>query len=90
VARVLAVMPTPKAQQALINAALAATQEQQIALLQSLAESGRRYGNKAEEKQIDRLRQALADAKGANADALAQAYGALNLGTDQVLKLILK
>ena len=90
VARVLAVMPTPKAQQALINAALAATQEQQIALLQALAESGRRYGNQAEEKQLDRLRQALAGAKGANADALAQAYGALNLGTDQVLKLILK
>ena len=90
VARVLAVTPTQNAQRALLNAALAATPEQQIALLQSLAESGRRYGNKAEEKQIDRLRQALSDAKGANADALAQAYGALNLGTAQVLKLILK
>ncbi|MCE9620269.1 MAG: HEAT repeat domain-containing protein [Planctomycetes bacterium] len=89
VARVLAVTPTTEAQRALINAALTATEAQQIVLLQLVAESGRRYGNQAEEKQIDRLRQALTDAKGANADALSEAYGALNVGTAQVLKLIL-
>jgi hypothetical protein len=89
VARVLAVTPTPDAQRALINAALTATEAQQVELLQSVAESGRRFGNQAEEKQIDRLRQAFADAKGANADALAEAYGAINVGTAQVLKLIL-
>jgi len=90
VARVLAVMPTVGAQRALLNAALSATEAQQVALLQSVAESGRLYGNQSEEKQIDRLRQALTEAKGANADALAQAYGALRVGTAQVLKLILK
>ncbi|NDG64585.1 MAG: hypothetical protein EBY29_14145, partial [Planctomycetes bacterium] len=90
VARVLAVTPTVEAQRALIDAALSATEAQQVALLQSVAESGRLYGNQAEEKQIDRLRQALTEAKGANADALAQAYGALRVGTAQVLKLILK
>ncbi len=76
VARVLAVTPTAGAQRALLNAALSATEAQQIALLQAVAESGRLYGNQSEEKQIDRLRQALSEAKGANADALAQAYGA--------------
>ena len=90
VARVLAVTPTVEAQRALIDAALSATEAQQVALLQSVAESGRLYGNQAEEKQIDRLRQALTEAKGANADALAQAHGALRVGTAQVLKLILK
>ena len=90
VARVLAVTPTVAAQRALIDAALAATDAQQIALLQSLAESGRLQGNKAEERQLDRMRQALTDAKGANADALAQAYGAMNVGCAQVLKLILQ
>ena len=90
VARVLAVTPTAGAQRALLNAALSATEAQQIALLQAVAESGRLYGNQSEEKQIDRLRQALSEAKGANADALAQAYGALRVGTSQVLKLILK
>ena len=90
VARVLAVTPTVAAQRALIDAALSATDDQQIALLQSLAESGRLQGNKAEERQLDRMRQALTDAKGANADALAQAYGAMNVGCAQVLKLILQ
>ena len=90
VAKVLAVTPTVASQRALIDAALSAVETQQIALLQSLSESGRLYGNQAEEKQIDRLRQALLEAKGDNADALAQAYGALRVGTAQVLKLILK
>ena len=90
VAKVLAVTPTVAAQRALIDAALSAVETQQIALLQSLSESGRLYGNQAEEKQIDRLRQALLEAKGETADALAQAYGALRVGTAQVLKLILK
>jgi hypothetical protein len=81
VAEVLAVINDPAAQQALVDAALNATDEwQQTALLDLAAASARRYGDQVSSRQAADLRNFIETARGEVADAAARLYGALDRG----------
>lgn len=90
VAEVLALTNTETAQRKLFDAALAAKEGEQVELLDRVAASARRFGNKAEPRQIDALLKLIGDSKGATADAAARVHGALNLPAANAVKLILK
>jgi hypothetical protein len=81
VAEVLAVINDSSAQQAIVNAALKATDEwQQTSLLDLAAASARRYGDHLSSRQVADLRDFIGSARGEVADAAARLYGALDRG----------
>ncbi len=81
VAEVLAVINEPSAQQAIVDAALHATDPwQQSALLDLAAASARRFGDQVSPRQAADLRTFIASARGDVADAAARLYGALDRG----------
>jgi hypothetical protein len=107
VGEVLSWVPSQEAQRALLAAAFTAQggspeDFQTIPmLLRAAAANARRFGDKADPSQVEKLRKALADlaaGKGgqeapaeAMADlqsAIAECYGSLNLGPQQSIKLI--
>ncbi len=88
VADILALLDTNQAQQALFDAALGARDEERIELLDRVAASVKRYGPRAEERQIQGLLDLIANASGATAEAAARVHGALNLPASPALKLI--
>ncbi len=88
VADILALLDSSQAQQALFDAALAARDEERIELLDRVAASVKRYGSRAEERQIQGLLDLIANASGATAEAAARVHGALNLPASPALKLI--
>ena len=92
VADVVALIPSPKCQKALIDAALSSNGAEQQHLLDSAAESARRIGNYADARQVAALRQVIADNQGidssATADAAGRLYGSLDLSSAQTVKLI--
>ena len=92
VAEVVALIPSSKCQQALIDAALSAQGAEQEAMLDQAAESARRIGSYADRRQIAALRQLISDSEGADhagvADAAGRLYGSLNLSPDKAVKLI--
>ena len=90
IAMALALVPSQSAQRALLSAALKAEGDDRAMLLRATAESARRFGDKADPTQVDRLRALLVDGKGAEGAAAAECYGALNLGPQESIKLILK
>ena len=91
VAEVLSWVPTQSAQRTLLNAGLDASDaSEQAVLLQAASGSARRFGDKADPGQVDRLRALMTGAPGPAADAAAQCYGALNLGPQEAIKLIVK
>ena len=90
VAQVLALMDSEKAQQALLDAALSATGNQQIDLMNQVATSARHFGNKTMPRQVDALRTLIQSSTGDTADAAANAYGALDLPSSETVKLIVK
>lgn len=90
VAGVMALIPTESAQVKLLDVALLASGDEQAELLGAVAASGRRNGNRAEQRQIAALRQLVLTSSGATADAAAMAYGALGLPTEEAIKLIIK
>ena len=91
VAEVLSWVPTPSAQRTLLSAGLDATEPaEQAILLQAAAASARRFGDRADPGQVERLRSLMTGAPGPAADAAAQCYGALNLGPQESIKLIVK
>ena len=59
-------------------------------MLQAAAASARRIGDRADPGQVERLRVLMSGAPGPVADAAAQCYGALNLGPQEAIKLIVK
>jgi hypothetical protein len=90
-AEVLSWVPTPSAQRTLLSAGLDATEPaEQAILLQAAAASARRFGDRADPGQVERLRSLRTGAPGPAADAAAQCYGALNLGPQESIKLIVK
>jgi hypothetical protein len=90
-AEVLSWVPTPSAQRTLLSAGLDATEPaEQAILLQAAAASARRFGDRADPGQVERLRSLMTGAPGPAADAAAQCYGALNLGPQESIKLIVK
>ncbi|MCH2162425.1 MAG: hypothetical protein MK085_11200, partial [Phycisphaerales bacterium] len=93
VADVLSLVPTQKTQRALIDAALSAQGKDQVALLDKAAQSARRFGNYAEDRQVQALGSLISDSSGAGnsqvADAAGRLYGSLNLPADDAVKLII-
>ena len=90
IAEVVSMLPGNDAQQALLDAALTATDNDQIDLLDLVASSARRFGNRAASRQITALRDLIASSSGDTADAAGRAYGALNVGPQDSVQLILR
>ncbi len=91
VADVVALLPGPASQRALIDAAMASQDEaEKIELLTRAAASARRFGNQAEARQVEALRTLVGASSGTLAEAAGRLYGALNLPTDETIKLITK
>jgi hypothetical protein len=106
VAEALAWVPTQEAQRALLAAAFTAQAGPEDfqtipMLLRAAAASARRFGDKADPSQVEKLRAALADLAAGKAAqqappealadlqaAIAECYGSLNLGPQQSIKLI--
>lgn len=89
VSNVLALLPGETAQRALMDAALSATEDDRAGLLSSVAASARKYGNLLQQNQIQSLHMLIKGSSGEIAEAAARAFGALELPTSEVVKLIL-
>jgi hypothetical protein len=88
VADILALIDSDSAQRSLFDAALAAKEDEQVELLDRVADSVRLFGDRAEKRHVDALILLIANATGATADAAAAVHGALNLPTSDAVKLI--
>ena len=89
VADVVSLVPGPAPQRKLIDAAMTAADEgEKIDLLARAAASARRFGNQADARQIDALRDLVANSSGALAEAAGRLYGALDLSVSETIKLI--
>ncbi len=88
VAEVLSMIDSVKAQRALFDAALAAQGDEQVDLLDTVAGSVRRFGDRAEPRHVAALIDLVASSSGATADAAARVSGALNLPGETAIKLI--
>jgi len=89
-AAVLARLPSPAAQRAIADAALAANQPapRRVALLEALAESFKRFGAQLRQPQAEALQALVQNTEGEVADAAAQAFGAGDMPTRQIVELI--
>jgi HEAT repeat protein len=90
VADVLAMMPTAESQQTLVAIALAGgpDEEETVELLARAAASARSHGRLATEEQVAELRELVGTSSGSLADAAGRLYGALDLPSGEVVKLI--
>ena len=88
VAEILALIDSDRAQRKLFDAALSSTGGEQIELLMHVAESVKRFGDRAEQRHVDALLQVVANSSGATAEAAAQVHGALNLPSETAIQLI--
>lgn len=90
IADVLSMIAEKKAQQAIVDAALAADGAEMIALVNSATASAKRHGNMLDERQIKRLLDAAGKTTtGEAGTALSALLGALNLQSDRIVPLIL-
>lgn len=90
VADVMALIDTEQAQRTLMDAALTSSGTEQVDLLDRVAASARRYGNRIEQRQVGDLMDLLQTSEGATADAAARVHGALNLPPANAVQLILE
>lgn len=88
VAEVLTYIGTRRAQSALMDAALEATNDERIELLDATAQSARRFGNLIEQRQIIRLKEIAMDGGEREATAAAALMGALSLPNNELVPLI--
>ncbi|MHC4948357.1 MAG: hypothetical protein ACYTG1_08855 [Planctomycetota bacterium] len=88
VADILSLIDSDVAQRRLFDAAFAAEEAEQIALLDRVAESVKRFGNRAEPRHVSALVTLVKDSTGATADAAARVHGALNLSSPEAVDLI--
>jgi hypothetical protein len=89
VASVLSYVNERRAQIAIVDAALSASDSQQIALIRIASDSAKRNGNMLEERQIQRVIELADSADNDVATAAAAFLGSLNLGGDRIVPLIL-
>lgn len=90
IADVLSMIGDKKAQQAIVDAALAADAGEMVALVNAATASAKRYGNMLDERQVKRLLDAAGKTTtGEAGTALSALLGALNLQSDRVVPLIL-
>jgi len=90
VAGVLALINDKRAQQALVDAALKAEGDGITLLLGAAAESGKRFGNLLESRQIKALADLAANPAAPGATAASTLLGVLDAGGDRVVPMILK
>lgn len=88
VAEVLSLHASAEAQRALVDAAISASGEEQVALCDFAAFAARASGLKADERQLSALRELIGSAEGDAADAAGRLYGALDAGPAEAIKLI--
>ncbi|MSR28219.1 MAG: HEAT repeat domain-containing protein [Phycisphaerales bacterium] len=89
VSGVLALIPTEDAQRALMDAALSASGDEQVALFGEVATSARKFGNLLLPRQVASLRGLIQGSTGTSADAAGAVHGALGLSTSDVVSLII-
>lgn len=90
VAQVLAMVNTKRAQRAVIDAALAASGDDQAMLLGAVAQGARRFGSQATAAQSDAMRELVRTSTGPLGDAAAAAFGAMGLPSSEAVDLIIK
>lgn len=88
VADVVAMIDSDRAQRRLFDAALAATDYDQVDLLTRVAASVKRFGNRAEERHVNALLDLVAKSEGRTAEAAAEVHGAMNLPATAAVRLI--
>ncbi len=88
VADVLALLATDRAQQKLFDVALAATGDEQIELLDRVAESVKRNGDRAEPRHLTALVNLITSSEGATAEAAARVHGSMNVSSGDAVQLI--
>lgn len=89
VCEVLALINTKGAQQAVVDAALAASGEEQVALLTTAAGSAKRFGNQLESRQIAAIREVAITGDASAATAAAALLGSLNLPNTEIVPMII-
>jgi hypothetical protein len=89
IAEVLSRVGQKRVQVALMDAAMAASGAERVALLGKVAESAKRYGNLLEARQVSRLMDLAAKGPDAEATAAAALVGSLNLPNNNLVPLIL-
>ena len=90
VAEVLAMVNSKRAQRAVIDAALAASGDEQLHLLVAVAQGARRFGSQATSAQSDSMLELVRTSTGPVADAAAMAFGAMGLPSSEAVDLIIK
>lgn len=89
VAEVLARIDSPASQIALMDAALAATGSDRLELLTKVTDSGKRYGNRLETRQVNRVLELARSSDPAEATLGAALAGALSLPNQELIPLVL-
>lgn len=89
IAEVLSYIGAKPAQSALMDAAVAASGDERIALLGKVTASARRAGNLLDQRQVDTLKNMVNTARGPEATAAAALMGALDLPKADLVPLIL-
>ncbi|MCC6662032.1 MAG: hypothetical protein IT437_14240 [Phycisphaerales bacterium] len=89
VAEVLAHVDQKRTQVALMDTALNVAAAERVALLEKVADSAKRYGNRLEPRQVERVLEIASNGTGDEATAAAALVGALSLPNDNLIPLIL-
>ncbi len=89
VAEIISYMPQPKAQQAIMDRALESSGEIQMELLAMVADSGKRFGNQINNRQIRRLIELAQDPHDELATVAVATMGALEVTNSTLVPLIL-
>ncbi len=89
VAEIISYMPQPKAQQAIMNKALESSADIQLELLTMVADSGKRFGNQINNRQIRRLIELAQDSDDELATVAVATMGALEVTNSTLVPLIL-
>lgn len=88
VADILALIDSDHVQRELFDAALTAQGAEQVELLERVAEAIKRFGDRAEQRQLDALTALVQTATGDVADAAARVHGAMNLPSQQAMPFL--
>jgi hypothetical protein len=88
VADIVTLIDSDRAQRTLFDAALAAAGDEQIDLLDRVAESVKRYGDRSESRHVTALLELITSSSGRTAEAAARVHGALDLPTGPAVQLI--
>ncbi|MBX3358858.1 MAG: HEAT repeat domain-containing protein [Phycisphaeraceae bacterium] len=89
IAEVLSYINDKRAQVAIMDAAMGASGDERVALIDKVTSSAKRYGNLLEPRQVTRIIEIVNTTSGAEATAAAALMGALSLPNSDLIPLIL-